>query len=892
MVDVTYYINENQIPEELLLISKPAKFQGGTLTIEAGSYAKCSYTFRIINFRKNFNLFGLSYSINNESYFLHGKNIKCEWIAEVPLLGEGRQYLQKLKERFIESYELNLINVYGNSGVGKSRLIREIRNTYENLNKKIIFIPVQNTSDNGKVFIRKLVSSIKNLPYLPGESFRVNSKELIYQILYNSEFEIEQNLEEIFYFIYKSLEGKKKIIIAIDDLQFGDSLLIKAVKNILKTANNSLVLITGFNKDYLFNGTNADKLFRTVKAYADSEHNQNIELNNFEVPIAKEYIYNCLDRNLLYDNRLEKTIDLFVQFCGTNPLVLHQTILYFEQKNILEKAGDSFFIADVEAFHQIIQTLTPDLRDILRERHKLIKENFSEYEYIHYLTFMLILSVFKKITLKMYYTLFSNEPEDYLHQLLILGLIKYNDEGDLTFYHQKLEIFYYEFPTNELNGSTTKNLINKIPDIFFDEKFIISEKINEISQDEFEQALCHIEMVEYGIEYRFVTAVFSQVKYFEISKNEFLKIVERYYGVVQHHKGIRYKISEYEREVHNLINNIKKYKDYAELCWRITLTCINALIQIHLNKNALEILEAFEQQIIEFNCEENIRKNIQSALYNRLGVIYTTYNNIKKADSYLRLALKLGLETGDKYKIIEAYSDYGSLYYDKKGKIKKTYKYWNKLFLLFERTKGTDYEYLMPKCYYHKIYVFLLQHKYKKAECLLKEYKSLYWDKTEGHYKIKMIFMNIVLEMLKSNNPNKADLDELIMLINRVEDECVFNGTLRDYYKVFYLKAIYFLFFAKKYREAYENFQIAFKEIMDFDMDSELIIQRYLLILQEIDKWILYMEKEYGNTSSRLLSEQYLSKTREKLQYVHKNNSIQFSMPLKSRGQKIKFPKM
>lgn len=891
-VDVTFCINDSQIPEQLLLITKAAELQGGMLTIDAGSYARCSYTFRIINFCPNICLFGISYSTNGETYFLRGKKIKCEWIAEVPLLGEGRQRLQTLKDHFIESNGLTLINVYGNSGVGKSRLIREIRNTYEDLNKKIIFIPVQNTSDSGKVFIRKLVSLIKNLPYLPGENIQVNSKELVYQILYNSGFEMEQNFEKIFLFIYKALEGKQKIIVAIDDLQFGDALLIKAVKNILRTENSNLVLITGFNKDYLFSETNADQLFKTVKKCADAEYNQNIELGNFDSTTAKEYIYNCLDRNLLYDNRLEKTIDLFVKNCGTNPLILHQTILYLEQKRILEKAGDSFFVSDIEAFHQIIQTLTPKLRDVLRERHKLIKENFSNDAYIHYLTFMIILSVFRKITPKMYYSLFVRESEEYLHQLLVLGLIKYNDDGDLTFYHQKLEIFYYEFPSNELNDTKIKEFVERIPNNFFNEKFVISEKINEISEQEFEQALSCINKVEYGIEYRFVAAIFAQVTYFDISKEDFLKIMECYYRVVQRHKGIRYRISEYEKEVHQLINDTTKYRDYVELSWRITLTCVNALIQLHLNKNALEILESFESHILEFDCNEYKRKNIQSALYNRFGVIYTTYNNISKADRYLRLALRLGRETGDKYKIIEAYSDYGSLYYDKKGKIRKTYKYWNKLFSLYKKTKGERYEYLMPKCYYHKIYVFLLQHKYRKADCLLKEYKTLYWDETEGHYKIKIIFMNIVLEMVKSNFSSKADLDELIMLINRVEDECVFNGTVREYYKVFYLKAIYFLFFTREHEKAYVNFQIAFKEIMDFDMDSDLMIQKYLLTLQEIDKWILCLEKKYGKTSSRLLSEQYLSRAREKIQYVHKNNTVQFSMPLKSRGQKMKFPKL
>lgn len=892
IMEVTYSLNDSQISDELLLISESAKRQDDTLTIEAGSYVKLSYTFRIINFRHPLCLFGLSYSINGKSYFLQGKNVKCEWIAEVPLLGEGRQYLQKLKEQYIESNELALINVYGNSGVGKSRLIREIRNAYEDLNKKIIFIPVQNTSDNGKVFIRKLVSSIKNLPYLSGENIQVNSKELVYQILYNSRFEMEQNFEEIFFFIYKSLEGRQKIIVAIDDLQFGDALLIKAVKNILRTANNNLILITGFNKDYLFNGTNADKLFKAVKAHADTEYNKNIELSNFNSLIAKEYIYNCLDRSLLYDNRLEKAIDLFVQFCGTNPLVLHQTILYLEQKKILEKAGDSFFVSDIEAFHQIIQTLTPELRDVLRERHRLIKENFPSDAYIHYLTFMIILSVFRKITPKIYYILFPDEPEEYLHQLLVLGLIKYSDDGELTFYHQKLEIFYYDFPVSELNSTHIKGFIERIPDNFSNEKFIISEKINRISQHEFDLALFCIDTVEYGMEYRFATAIFSQMNYFNISEENFLKVIEYYYRVVQHHKGIRYKISGYEKEVHNLIKNIVKYKNYAELSWRITLTCVNALIQLHLNKNALEILETFESHINEFDCSENKLKNIKSALYNRLGVIYTTYNNVDKADSYLRLSLELGRETGDKYKIIEAYSDYGSLYYDKKGKIRKTYRYWNKIFSIYKKTKSTNYEYLMPKCYYYKIYVCLLQYKYKKAQCLLEEYKSLYWNETEGHYKIKIIFMNIVLEMVKSNNLKKADLNELIMLINRVEDECVYNGTVREYYKVFYLKAIYFLFFKGDRGKAYENFQIAFKEIMDFDMDSDLMIQKYLLTLQEIDKWILYLENEYGKTSSRLLSEQYLSKAREKIQYVYKNNSVQFSMPLKSRRQKMKFPRL
>lgn len=883
-----------EIPGELLLIGSETDFPKNTLELEPGSYAQYSYKFRVATYKDKIRLFDLRYSINGSSKTLKGVCLTCDWIAEVPLLGKSREILQEFKEHNLGNKELSLVNIYGHSGVGKSRLIREMRNAFQDRSYKTLFLPVHSTRENGKILIRKLVSMIKGLPYLPGENIKVNSKDLIYQILYNDDYDIENNFDKISALIHRTYVGEKPIVIIVDNLQFGDSLLIKTVKSILNSISYNAIIIAGFNQDYLYNDTAADKLFYFVRNLAGNSPNQNIELVDFDDNTAEQYIFNCLDRSLLWDNRFKNTVRLFIQNSGKNPLILHQTVLYLAQKQILRKTGSSFHVADIEAFHQAILHLSPQFGELLNHRHELVKEHFSEEAYKFYLIFMKILSVFRKITPKVYRQMFSVEHDNSLNELISLGFLQYGDEGEILFYHHKLELFYYYLSIGESILHNILNVIDVLSDAYFHEKYIIKEKACKLSECDFAQALQHLDDVDYSNQYRYITAVYKTTcdfRDFSIECQDFLTVTEYYFRITQRHMGIRYQIEGYEQTVKSLLRKVNEYRNFAELLWRISLTCVNALIQLHKNNQALQLLELFEPCITTFQCSDKTIKNIQASLYNRFGVIYNTFNNQTFAERYLKKSLKLGLEIKDKYKVIEAYSDYGSFYYDQPGKLRKTYRYWNKLFHYFMKTNPTQYEYLMPKCYYHKIYVFLLRHKYGKAEKLLQEYKELYWNQTVGHYKIKMMYMDIALKMLKPGDPSAADNEEIIFLLNQVEDECIYNGTVREYYKVFYLRALFYLFY-KKADKAYENLIIAFEQIVKFCDGNDYLIQRHLPALLELRNHIMNYEKEHMELGGCFTQECAFKKASSQIQHVQENDKLHYVLPLMDREKRIVFPKL
>lgn len=888
-INIEYSIQQENFPDELILIESNTELFKSKFEIEANGYVQISYKFRIINYKNQINLFGINYSINNITKFLKGKKIKCNWIAEVALLGKSRMYFQKLQEQYIGANTLSLINIYGHSGVGKSRLLKEIKNTCEDNNEKTLFISVQNTEDAGKILIQKLISYIKNLPYLPGTNISVNSQNFVYQFLYNSQFNFDENLDKIAALILETLNSNEKIYVIIDDLQFGNQLMINFVRKILFSTLSSIILVTGFNVDYLFSQTEIFNLFEQIKACGSETFNKNIVLDGFDNNIAEEYLRNCLK----LDNLHEKLLHLFIKNCGTNPLVLHQTLMLLEQDKILVKNNDCFYINDLCRFHRVLQELTSDLNSLLRKRHMIIKKNLTKDEYTYYCTFLSILSVFRKISYEFYNKIFISDKENKeLYFLISHGLVKINDEGDIIFYHQKLESFYFSLQLGDFLDQTVLNQIYTISDNFFSEIFIIKNKFNQVTEADFRKAIYNLKNINYNNEYRYVRAIFNEKNTFKLNNNENLKIIECYYRIVQKHKGLRYKIDEYKQEIEMLYNNIEKYVEQGTLVWRIFLTYINACIQLHDNSNALKNLIKFQSKLEILCCDNKEKKNIEAALYDRLGVIYSTFSNLKKATYCFKHSLKLGLQIKDKYKIIEAYSDLGSLYYDQKGKIKKTYRYWNALYKYYTKNISEEYEYLIPKCYYHKIYVYLLQHKYKKAEKKLNEYKRLFWGQTEGHYKIKMLFANIAIELLKNDDFSKANCLEISFLLNKAEDECLYYGTVREYYKIFYLRGIFLLLFEKNEKEAYENFQITYKKIFDFCDNNNYMIQKYIPILDELNKIITELSYKYGNTDSCLLHYSYFNEKSRIINHIKNNEQISYIMPLQDKKHIFKLPKL
>ena len=644
--------------------------------------------------------------------------------------------------------------------------------------------------------------------------------------------------------------------------------------------------------DYLFKETPAANCYSLVHAQAQAKNNKEIELHDFDETVAVEYVFNCLDRELLSDQRFDQAVKLIIKKCGTNPLVLHQNILYMEQEKILRKTKDSFFVFDIEKFIRTINTLTPELNDTLKKRHDLIKKHLSESDYILYMSFLAILSVFRKLSKHLYERMFSIETENLLYYLIKLGLVKHDDTGNIIFYHQKLEKFYFMMRNDAASKKDIENRIQKLKDQYFQVKFIIYDKINAVSEDLFRSAIEQSAYLDYENEYRFVNALYCQLDFFDVSADMNLHILDIYYPISQRHRGIRKKIYQQTIDVNNIISNALKYKTYLTIFWRIVLSCVNALIQLHDNDEAYNILSKTEQKISSFDASEKDRKNVLSALYNRFGVIYQTFSNVGMAEEYLYKSLNLGLEIQDRYKIIEAYSDLGSLYYDQKDCIPKTCHFWEMLFQYFASHPSKKYEYLFPKAYYHIIYVFLLKHQYVCAEIFLNDYKKEYWAFTEGHYKIKILFMNVVLEMFKAKDVAMTNRHEISLLLDCIEDECVSNGTVREYYKVFYLRGVFEYYFLSEKDKAYENFQISFEQIISFCKNSDTMMRRYLPTLTALEVYIDELMKQYRNEKLfQLRSDLYL-KSKKRLQHIRETYPEHYIMPLSDKTEKIRLPKL
>ena len=141
----------------------------------------------------------------------------------------------------------------------------------------------------------------------------------------------------------------------------------------------------------------------------------------------------------------------------------------------------------------------------------------------------------------------------------------------------------------------------------------------------------------------------------------------------------------------------------------------------------------------------------------------------------------------------------------------------------------------------------LLKHQYDKVEIPLNEYMNLYWDLTEGFYKIKIMLMNVAFEMFRYLEPSKVHVEKIESLLIHIEDECIASGTVREYYKVFYLKGIFEYHYLNKHDKAYEDFQIAYKQIIDFCGGEDYMLRRYIPVLEVLGTYIKELLPVYQN---------------------------------------------
>lgn len=409
-------------------------------------------------------------SSNNMTQRIHSTiKLNCRWLADTALI--GNQYYRALEKitSGIQYAHFHLAYVYGKSGVGKSRLLKEVQNQCVRIGKRMIFIDAEKKGLSCKRFIELLCSKMTLLP-LFHEKIAVMSNggeiamEYATRILYDSSFDIAEEWENVSKFLAYLMESEK-CVLALDNLQSFDKLSLQILDyliTLLKNAKCESDILLGINTDYVYKNSAFDNFFIQIKYASTSapEYYTDIMLEGFEPCDSELYVRECLtyhsgETNTTYIH-YDRAVRKIAEHCGNNPFFIQQYLLYLNQKGIIRRSPNTlFYFYDAEKFLESFHEMPQSIDLLIREREKLLLSNETDDFIKKYLCLVYLINITKSLPEVVYYDVFGDPT--ILNTLLDMGFFSLSDDCIVSI-HSYYSLFYN---VQYSVSSTPEDLLNR-----------------------------------------------------------------------------------------------------------------------------------------------------------------------------------------------------------------------------------------------------------------------------------------------------------------------------------------------------------------------------------------------------------------------------------------------
>ena len=658
----------------------------------------------------------IQYEYNNEkkTELLHVGVVDPTHLMYFPLVGvELNKFLKLTVEPLLKTANPNtyVIDIRGGSGVGKSRLIKELLLIGEEYNWHIKHYDGSNNRD--LKIIKDLLCSFIGLPFYTGNiNFTSNEikkilksqgddeafADILYDFIYRNQTndEILYYIEDAILYLLKHPYSDYPYILSIDNLQEIDISVLDILEHLIGVLRNTaakLVIILGTNIERI-PSKNQEKLmgFLNILDCYDDNYRLCQELYPMDYMCAKTF-YCGLLKNI--ENH-EVLLNLLINKAGTRPFDMIMQLKYLQEKQILSwQEGNSWYIQNFDDFDDFVNEIPLKSNDLIRRRVQTqltfnYDNTIRDYYQNCFKTLIKCLMIFKN-NLPIDFIQYIDIKEEIVLELMDSLFFKYDEENpEIHFYHANLylyfskqKIYLYDF-----------ELIKKVT------MWLENAKENSIKNKDVILLDCYIKLKRYeiaktkGVEclknafaiYNFSEAVsiarlLLSTKRFKLKKDERFKIklllANAYCGRIDHEKGAQLynELFREFKEESTLLPEQEKNKFYHK--------ATNANLNSNHPDLALLILNDFGKTNITMPFYKLI-------LYDRLAVVYLALGKIDDAEHNIHKAIKMAeKENNYEWKGI-VYSDYAYLQYRGYQNPRKTYEY-------FMKAYDTQFPYLTYK---------------------------------------------------------------------------------------------------------------------------------------------------------------------------------------------------
>ena len=380
------------------------------------------------------------------------------WIGKTILIGEQYRTIIKTMEQYaLNNDEVSCFTVYGTSGTGKTRLLKEMQDVLLRHKYRIISF-IGNEEDSAYTILKELIYFIYEVPRdeilkgLEQDAFMQEHIEMktpasqAYLLARrfskaHSDSDLIEIIDESFDIVYEKI-SKERIAIMIDNIQFfGNAMIHFLQKYIIYSKHqaryNTSVLILSINQDYITDKTTEFLNFL-----------QDISKDKSQISCHEVAGFHNMNQGILFlrellhtsDDSLDQEFEIILKKTTLRPYYIYQAIYYlYEKEAILEVDDGKGFFPYLERFHDTVDTMPPRIKEIISNRWDtfLKRYNLNEEETV---CIMAAIYLFRELSPQVVQLL--HFPFGILKLLEQRMFIKQNENGNWIFDHDIIENFF------------------------------------------------------------------------------------------------------------------------------------------------------------------------------------------------------------------------------------------------------------------------------------------------------------------------------------------------------------------------------------------------------------------------------------------------------------------
>lgn len=824
-------------------------------------YIQCKY--KLVSYRREIVLPSIEYKVNGQTFIPKQKTLKGKWLADTTLIGGNYISIVDIHKNLLSLNNLDnfcFSILYGESGTGKSRLLREICDNAIAEGYEIFRYNGEYQISNSEDWIKSYFSITYALPYhkktysIFADSYDPEKKEVI-SLLYDVDYNFSAKYNIIKELILKQLLNNKQLLV-FDNIQFFSNNTLCLLNDLITFANNNscnFKILLAFNTDFVFPKTEAKKLFDRLFWLGKEENNHyySNHILGFNREQAHIYVSSCLDcQNTKSTFHFTETVELLIDKTGILPLSIEQTLFYLVQKEVLIREEDYFIINDLDLFHEILEQIPPNLRQVLSKRLEIIQEQIPCYEQIF--EYLALISFMQEVDID--FLLQFGTDMSIIETMIDMGLIRYTEDETYIIYHNLLKRYFKDrFKKNiyDINNLIADIIENNNLMLDYPIQYTISKSHMEVSEELLKFAVqqlindcrCHELQKEFD---KAVQKMFFSI----LTDNNISDVYLKSATILCYHSQIYSTydkcIMTYKLFYERFFNNYKCCYLYGEEFVDFIREYANVYILLHQEINCQNLINEVLQKWDNLTFKDHYsEKKMYGLLLTRKCVVLKSLNFLKEAKQVAKETIEIANIIHDDELFIRTCFDYGYIYYTTFSEREKTKFHWENAYKRYQETTDNGIFKMQGAVFFHEALVKTMFFQYEEAIKLAKSAINFFdINEKTPYYKTKLFLLLAIIYLIKANSGEVYLYEQSKENLDVAEDLAVAFHSTRIYYKCLYLRAKYF-FSQRKFTDCdiYLNqcIQEIYSHIVDYNQEK-----RYGFIIYDV----YYMKRFYQSSFS------------------------------------------